>query len=50
VFSDEAKITREEVKRIVQDATLWGWSNMWLDRYYQKLNIVNKEGVSKRIG
>ena len=43
VFSDEAKITREEVKRIVQDATLWGWSNVWLDRYYQKLNIVHKE-------
>jgi len=43
VFSSEAKITREEVKRIVMDATLWGWSNMWLDRYYQKLNVVNEE-------
>ena len=46
VFSDEAKITREEVKRIVQDATLWGWSNAWLDRYYRKLNIVHKEQSS----
>jgi farnesyl-diphosphate farnesyltransferase len=43
VFESEAKITREEVKRIVMDATLWGWSNSWLDSYYQKLNIVNKE-------
>jgi farnesyl-diphosphate farnesyltransferase len=40
VFDSEAKITREEVKRIVVDATLWGWSNAWLDSYYQKLNIV----------
>ena len=40
VFDSEAKITREEVKRIVMDATLWGWSNSWLDSYYQKLNIV----------
>jgi farnesyl-diphosphate farnesyltransferase len=35
VFDSEAKITREEVKRIVRDATLWGWSNAWLDSYYQ---------------
>ncbi|HSG43477.1 MAG TPA: squalene/phytoene synthase family protein [Anaerolineales bacterium] len=40
VFESEAKITREEVKKIVKDATLWGWSNMWLDSYYQKLTIV----------
>jgi len=43
VFSSEAKITREEVKQIVMDATLWGWSNLWLDRYYQKLNVVTEE-------
>ena len=40
VFESEAKITRDEVKRIVKDATLWGWSNMWLDSYYQKLTVV----------
>jgi phytoene/squalene synthetase len=40
VFESEAKITREEVKRIVMDTTLWGWSNSWLDSYYHKLNIV----------
>jgi len=39
VFESEAKITREEVKRIVLDSTLWGWSNLWLDSYYKKLNV-----------
>jgi len=43
VFESEAKITRAEVKRIVLDATLWGWSNRWLDSYYKKLNIVNEK-------
>ncbi|HLA08368.1 MAG TPA: squalene/phytoene synthase family protein, partial [Anaerolineales bacterium] len=33
VFTHEAKMTREEVRRIVKDATLWGWSNVWIDRY-----------------
>ena len=40
VFESEAKMTRSEVKKIVLDATLWGWSNTWLDRYYQELNIA----------
>ena len=40
VFESEAKITRNEVKKIVLDSTLWGWSNLWLDRYYQELNVV----------
>ncbi len=48
VFSNEAKITREEVKQIVKDATLWGWSNMWLDSYYQKLSAVGRE-VSRQV-
>jgi len=43
VFNHEAKMSREEVKQIVKDATMWGWSNTWLDRYYQKLNVVKKE-------
>jgi len=43
VFESEAKITREEVKRIVKDAMLWGWSNRWLDSYYQKLNVAGGE-------
>ena len=40
VFENEAKITRDEVKKIVLDSTLWGWSNLWLDRYYQELNVA----------
>lgn len=42
VFESEAKITRSEVKKIVRDSMLWGWSNLWLDRYYLKLNIHAK--------
>ena len=40
VFESEAKITRAEVKKIVLDSTLWGWSNLWLDRYYRELNTA----------
>ena len=40
VFESEAKMTRKEVQKIVLDSTLWGWSNLWLDRYYQKLNAI----------
>jgi farnesyl-diphosphate farnesyltransferase len=43
VFEDEAKISRDEVKQIVIDSKLWGWSNVWLDNYYQKLNVVTEK-------
>ena len=43
VFTHEAKITREEVTRIVKDAMLWGWSNHWLDRYYHKLSVIGEK-------
>ena len=43
VFSHEAKMTREEVRRIVKDTTLWGWSNLWLDNYFQKLSSVGEK-------
>ena len=43
VFEGEAKISREEVKQIVIDSKLWGWSNLWLDSYYQKLNVVTEK-------
>jgi farnesyl-diphosphate farnesyltransferase len=45
VFESEAKMTREEVKRIVMQATLWGWSNSWLDNYYQELNVAPEKQV-----
>jgi farnesyl-diphosphate farnesyltransferase len=40
VLESEAKITREEVTQIVRDSTLWGWSNLWLDHYYEQLSVV----------
>jgi len=42
VLESEAKITREEVARIVRDSTFWGWSNMWLDHYYRQLSVVGE--------
>jgi farnesyl-diphosphate farnesyltransferase len=42
VFENETKITRTEVKKIVLDSTLWGWSNAWLDRYYRELNVAKE--------
>jgi len=43
VFETEAKISRDEVKQIVTDSVLWGWSNFWLDSYYQKLNVITEK-------
>jgi len=43
VLDSEAKISREEVKRIVTDATVWGWSNLWLEQYYRKLSVAGEE-------
>ncbi|MBN2115759.1 MAG: squalene/phytoene synthase family protein [Anaerolineales bacterium] len=40
VFENEAKISHAEVKQIVTDSMLWGWSNLWLDSYYRKLNVM----------
>jgi farnesyl-diphosphate farnesyltransferase len=38
VLRDEAKISRAQVKTIVRDTTLLGWSNRWLNRYYTSLD------------
>ena len=40
VFVTEAKMPRSDVKKIVLAATLWGWSNTWLDRYYHEMNVI----------
>jgi len=37
VLESEAKISREEVRQIILDTNRWGWSNTWLDQYYQTL-------------
>jgi len=36
----EVKMTRDEVKAIVRDTTLFGWSNRWLDGYVRRLQTV----------
>ncbi|MBN1120772.1 MAG: squalene/phytoene synthase family protein [Anaerolineae bacterium] len=38
VLESEAKITRDEVKRIVMETQAMGWSNQWLDLYYDRLS------------
>jgi farnesyl-diphosphate farnesyltransferase len=38
VLHDEAKMGRDQVRRIVRDTTLFGWSNHWLNRYYTGLS------------
>jgi len=40
VLVGEVKMTREEVKAIVRDTTLFGWSNRWLEGYYQQLKAA----------
>lgn len=40
VVMTEAKITRVEVKKIMRDTTLFGWSNSWLTNYYNRLRTV----------
>jgi farnesyl-diphosphate farnesyltransferase len=37
VLLDEAKIGRGEVKRIMRDTTMFGWSNHWVRWYYRVL-------------
>ena len=42
VLVGEVKMTREEVKAIVRDTTLFGWSNRWLESYYEQLKVVRR--------
>lgn len=38
VLSSEAKMSRDEVAGIVTQTRLFGWSNSWLQRYYEQLS------------
>ena len=38
VLESEAKITRNEVKQIILETRLGGWSNRWLSVYYERLS------------
>jgi hypothetical protein len=40
VLMGEVKMTRAEVKAIVRDTTLFGWSNSWLDGYFHYLQTA----------
>ena len=44
VFSDEAKITRDEVRRIVRAASVFGASNLWIEWYCARLGSAAGEG------
>ena len=37
VLTGEAKIGREQVRSIIRQTTLFGWSNHWLKAYYRRL-------------
>jgi farnesyl-diphosphate farnesyltransferase len=40
VLVGEVKMTRDEVKAIVRDTTLFGWSNSWLEGYFHHLQVA----------
>lgn len=43
VIVSEAKLTREQVKKIIRDTSWFGWSNHWLSRYYEQLSQPDLE-------
>ncbi|MEM7034164.1 MAG: squalene/phytoene synthase family protein [Chloroflexota bacterium] len=45
VLLNEVKMTRQDVKSIMRQTTLMGWSNRWLDRYYQTLSQPNEINI-----
>lgn len=49
VLIGEVKMTREEVKAIVRDSTLFGWSNTWLDQYVARLHTAPAAAPSPRL-
>ena len=46
VIRSEVKISRSEVIDIMRSTTLLGWSNYWLQRYYNKLSISTLNSLS----
>jgi farnesyl-diphosphate farnesyltransferase len=38
VLESEAKITRNEVKQIIIDTQVGGWSNTWMEQYFERLS------------
>jgi farnesyl-diphosphate farnesyltransferase len=50
VLRDEAKMGRDQVRKIVRDSTLFGWSNRWIERYYRELSFADRAPRSVPIG
>lgn len=44
VIFSEVKMSRDDVKNIMSKTTLKGWSNKWLQKYYQ--DILSEGGIS----
>ena len=38
VLQNEAKMSRDEVQQIIRETWVMGWSNSWLDSYYERLS------------
>jgi len=50
VLLAEAKMNRDQVKRIVRDTKLFGWSNRWLGWYCKYLAHPNRQAYSVKYG
>ncbi len=48
VLVGEVKMTRDEVKAIVRDSTLFGWSNRWLESYVRHLQAPPQRAPNTR--
>ena len=38
VILEEAKLSRDQVKKIMRDTSFFGWSNRWISHYYEQLS------------
>lgn len=38
VLESEAKMTRDEVKQIIVDTQIGGWSNTWMEQYFERIS------------
>lgn len=50
VLLGEVKMTRDDVKTIVRDTWLFGWSNTWLERYVERIKADPRTPLSAPAG
>jgi farnesyl-diphosphate farnesyltransferase len=43
VILQESKLSREQVKKIMRDTSVFGWSNHWISHYYKQLSLPRWE-------